>query len=60
MLNVRAVNQDVDFNRKKLFDEYNKVIEKPRRELLHVNFEDEKSVKTFDKNMANINNSKSR
>lgn len=59
MLNVRAVNQDVDFNRKKLFEEYNKVISKPRRELLHVNFEDEKNVKTFDKNMAIINNSKS-
>lgn len=45
MLNLRAINQEVDFNREQLFTEYNKIkYGTNRSDLLKVDFEDKKSI----------------
>lgn len=60
MLNIRALNQDVDINREELFKEYNKVKFGNRSDLLHINFEDKASVEAFDRNMTIVKSSKSK
>ena len=61
MLNLRAMNQEVDFNREQLFTEYNKVKYGTKRsDLLKVDFEDPKSVEAFDRNMTILKKSKSK
>ena len=50
MLNVRAVNQEVDFNRSKLFEEYNKISETPMQTLF--------KMEDFDRNMVAIRRNK--
>ena len=59
MLNIRALNQDVDINREKLFEEYNKVKFGNRSDLLHIDFENKQSVEAFDRNMTILKKSKS-
>ena len=61
MLNLRALNQEVDFNREELFNEYNKVkYETKRQDLLKVNFEDPESIEAFNRNMTILKKSKSK
>ena len=61
MLNIRAVNQEVDFNREQLFNEYNKVkYGTSRQDLLKVDFDDPESVEAFDRNMTILKKSKSK
>lgn len=59
MLKLRAVNQEVNFKRKELFDEYNKIkYGKGSKAVKHVDFNDENSVAEFERNMSILKNSK--
>lgn len=59
MLNLRAVNQDINFKRNELFNEYNKVkYEKGTTAIRHVDYEDENSVAEFERNMSILKSSK--
>lgn len=61
MLNLRAVNQEVNFNRKKLFEEYNQIkYVEGRKSVSSVDFEDENSVAKFERNMSILKKSKSK
>lgn len=60
MLKLRAVNQEVNFNRKELFDEYNRVKYGSERDIVRsVDLEDENSIAQFDRNMTILKKSKS-
>lgn len=60
MLKLRAVNQEVNFNRKELFDEYNQTkYGKGSNAVRSVNFEDKNSIAEFERNMSILKKSKS-
>ncbi len=60
MLKLRGINQDVNFKRNELFEEYNqKKYRLGSSTLCHVNFEDENSVAEFERNMSIMKKSKS-
>ncbi len=56
MFNIRAFNQDISFNRKKLFDEYQSIKSMKRQDVINMKVDS----KSFDRNMAIISNSKSK
>ena len=56
MFNIRAFNQDINFNRKKLFDEYQSIKSMKRQDVINMKVDS----KSFDRNMAIISNSKSK
>ena len=56
MLNIRAFNQAVNLNRKKLFDEYQSIRSMRRQDVINMKVDS----KSFDRNMAIISNSKSK
>ncbi len=60
MLKLRGVNQDINYDRNKLFEEYNrKKYGLVSNSLCHVNFEDKNSVAEFERNMSIMKKSKS-
>lgn len=59
ILKLRAVNQEVNFQRRSLFEEYNKIEFAKRAEAVSfVDFEDEVSVADFERNMSILKNTK--
>ena len=60
ILNMRAVNQNINFARNELFKEYDRIKKTDRKDLLRIDFGDKKSVAAFDRNMAILKKSKSR
>ncbi len=56
MLNMRAVNQETNFQRNELFEEYNKIKYMKRQDVVNMKVD----RKTFDRNMAIISSSKSK
>ena len=60
ILNMRAVNQNINFARNELFKEYDRIKKTDRKDLLRIDFGDKKSVAAFDRNMAILKKSRSR